>query len=147
MNFPKVEHAKNKMQKKDLPQDPSVLDKFTRDVVYVTDEKGNYTTGLSRGWEVKATALNLAWEDIEQRINDAKEKIKNGEASPVLFFMELRLMDIPTLAAYTGFWGWQVKRHMKPSVFKNLSDKKLLKYAEVFEVSVDDLKNLRVNSG
>ncbi len=134
------------MQKKDLPQDPSVLDKFTRDVVYVTDENGNYTTGLSRGWEVKATALNLAWEDIEQRINDAKEKVIKGEVSPVLFFMELRLMDIPTLAAYTGFWKWQINRHLKPEVFKTLSEKKLLKYADVFEVSIGDLKNLKTNA-
>lgn len=135
------------MKIKDLPQDPSILDKFTKDVVYGEDESGNYTTGLSRGWKVKADALNIAWEDIEQRINEAKQKFNNGEASPVLFFMELRLMDMTTIAAYTGFWKWQVKRHIQPKVFKNLSDKKIRKYAEVFEVSVDDLKNLKANAG
>jgi len=133
------------VKKTELPQDPSILDKFTRDVVYVVDENGNYTTGLSRGWEVKATALNLAWSDIEQRINDAKHKVQSGEASPVLFFMELRLMDPSIVAAYTGFWKWQVMRHIKPGVFKNLPEKKLKKYAEVFDVSVDDLKNLKGN--
>ncbi len=134
------------MQKKNLPQDPSVLDKFTKDLVYVVDESGNYTTGLSRGWEVKATALNLAWEDIEQRILDAKRKVMSGEASPILFFTELRLMDVSILAAYTGFWKWQVRRHMKPSVFKKLSDQKLAKYATVFEISIDDLKNMRAGA-
>jgi len=132
------------MKTTEVPQDPSALDKFTKDVMYVVDEGGNYTTNLSRGWEVKATALNLAWEDIEQRIAQAKQKVINGEASPVLFFMELRIMDPSIVAAYTGFWKWQVKRHMKPTVFKNLSDKKLQKYAEAFEVSIDDLKNLNV---
>lgn len=132
------------MKIKDLPQDPSVLDKFTKDVVYAEDEKGNYTTGLSRGWEVKADALNIAWEDIEQRINDAKQKVNRGEASPVLFFMELRLMDMPTISAYTGFWQWQVKRHQQPQVFKKLSDKKLKKYADTFEVSIEDLKKLTI---
>jgi len=58
----------------------------------------------------------------------------------------LRLMDPPTLAAYTGFWKWQVMRHMKPAAFKTLSDKKLLKYAEVFEISVEDLKNMKANA-
>jgi hypothetical protein len=135
------------MKKKDLPQDPSVLDKFTKDVVYVVDDSGNYTTGLSRGWEVKANALNLAWEDIELRIAGAKQKVINKEASPVLFFMELRLMDPSIVAAYTGFWKWQVIRHIKPTVFRNLSEKKLRKYAEVFEISVDDLKNWKVNGG
>lgn len=134
------------MKIKDLPQDPSILDKFTKDVVYGEDESGNYTTGLSRGWKVKADALNIAWEDIEQRINEAKQKVNNGEASPVLFFMELRLMDMTTIAAYTGFWKWQIKRHLQPQIFKKLSEKKIRKYAEVFEVSVDDLKNLKTNA-
>ena len=134
------------MKKNELPQDPSVLDKFTKDLVYVVDDSGNYTTGLSRGWEIKATALNIAWDDIEQRITEAKQKVLDGQASPVLFFMELRLMDPGIVAAYTGFWQWQVKRHLKPAVFKKLSDKKLMKYAEVFDVSIDDLKNLRVHA-
>jgi|SRR6185436_7106201 len=133
------------MKIKDLPQDPSVLDKFTKDVVYAQDDAGNYTTGLSRGWNVKADALNAAWEDIEKRIHEAKQKVLNGEASPVLFFMELRLMDMPTIAAYTGFWQWQIKRHIHPGVFKKLSDRKIKKYAEVFEVSIDDLKNLKLH--
>ena len=133
------------MKKEELPQDPSVLDKFTKDLCYVVDESGNYTTGLSRGWEVKAAALDLAWDDIKERIEDARQKALKGEISPLLFFMELRLMDMDTLAGYSGFWKWQIKRHMKPSVFNNLSDKKLQRYAKVFEVSVDDLKNVRGN--
>ncbi len=133
------------MKKEELPQDPSVLDKFTKDLCYVVDESGNYTTGLSRGWEVKAAALDLAWDDIKERIEEAKQKALKGEISPLLFFMELRLMDMDTLAGYSGFWKWQIKRHMKPSVFNNLSDKKLQRYAKVFEVSVDDLKNVRGN--
>lgn len=133
------------MKKEELPQDPSVLDKFTKDLCYVVDESGNYTTGLSRGWEVKAAALDLAWDDIKERIEEARQKALKGEISPLLFFMELRLMDLDTLAGYSGFWKWQIKRHMKPGVFKNLSDKKLERYAKVFEVSVDDLKNVRGN--
>jgi hypothetical protein len=133
------------MKKEELPQDPSVLDKFTKDLCYVVDESGNYTTGLSRGWEVKAAALDLAWDDIKERIEDARQKALKGEISPLLFFMELRLMDLDTLAGYSGFWKWQIKRHMKSSVFNNLSEKKLKRYAKVFEVSVDDLKNVRGN--
>ena len=46
------------MKKSDTPQDPSLLDNFTKDVYYVTDDSGKYITEKSRGWEVKATALN-----------------------------------------------------------------------------------------
>ena len=129
------------MKKEDLPQDPSVLDKFTRDLVYVTDEKGKYTTGKSRGWEVKATALDVAWKDIDHRVAHALQQVKDGAASPVVYFMELRLMEPAIVAAYTGFWAWTVKRHMKPAVFRKLSEKKLQRYASVFEVTVGQLKD------
>jgi hypothetical protein len=129
------------MEKKDIPQDPSPLDKFTKEVCYAVDEQGKYVAGLSRGWQVKADALGITWEEAEARVANAREQIKNGEASPILFYMELHMMDLPIIAAYTGFWQWNIKRHLKPEGFKSLSEKKLQKYAEVFEVSVEELKN------
>jgi len=71
--------------------------------------------------------------------------VLNNEASPVLFFMERRLMDLGIVSAYTGFWKWQIKRHMKPGVFKKLPERKLKKYAEAFNVSVDDFINMNVH--
>lgn len=133
------------MKKEDVPQDLSSLGKITREVCYATDKEGKYTKELSAGWEVKINALDLAWEDIEERVRVAREKVLNNEASQVLFFMEKRLMDMTTITAYTGFWGWQVKRHMKPAVFKKLSDKKIKRYAEAFNVSVEDFINMNVH--
>ena len=129
------------MKKSDIPQDQSKLQGFTREVDYAVDESGKYTAGLSTGWEVKTSALNIAWEDIQKRVEDAKSRVIHGDASPVLFFMELKLMDPGILAAYTGFWQWQVKRHMKAGVFKKLPDKKLQKYADLFEIKLSELKN------
>lgn len=133
------------MKKEDVPQDLGSLGKITREVCYATDKDGKYTTQLSSGWEVKAQALDLAWQDIDQRIATAKQKVLNKEASPLLFFMEYRLMDTSILADYTGFWQWQIKRHLKPEVFDSLSDKKLQKYAEAFNVKVADLKSMNVH--
>src|SRR5947207_16022453 len=106
------------MNKDEIPQDPSALDKFTKEVCYAVDESGKYIAGLSRGWQVKADALGITWEEAEARVANAREKIKNGEASPILFFMELHLMDLPIVAAYTGFWQWNIKRHLKPQGFQ-----------------------------
>src|ERR1700743_318648 len=110
------------MKKEDIPQDNGALNKLTKEVCYVVDESGKYVTGLSSGWEVKSEALNVAWNDIEQKIADAKQKVLNNEASPVLFFMEYRLMDLAVVAAYTGFWKWQVKKHLTPASFNKLTD-------------------------
>jgi hypothetical protein len=133
------------MKKEDVPQDLGALGKITKEICYATDDSGKYTTQLSDGWEIKSTALDTAWQDVEERIATAKQKVLNNEASPILFFMEKVLMDVEILAGYTGFWQWQVKRHLKPDVFQSLSESKLQKYADVFNVSIADLKTMTVN--
>ncbi len=129
------------MKKEDVPQDPSALVGVTRDVCYVKDKDGKYTTDLSIGWDVKKQALDNAWDDIKERVAEAATQVKNGEISPIFYFMEVKLMDITLLSGYTGFWKWTIKRHFKPSVFKNLSDTKLATYAKAFDISVEELKN------
>lgn len=133
------------MKKENVPQDMGALGKITKEVCYATDSSGKYVTELSSGWDVKNGALDVAWKDVEERIAKAKQRVLNGEASPLLFFMEYRLMDIEILAGYSGFWQWQIKRHLKPDVFKKLSDKKLQKYADAFNVRVEDLKTMTVH--
>ena len=133
------------MKKENVPQDMGALGKITKEVCYATDSSGKYVTELSSGWDVKIGALDVAWKDVEERIAKAKQRVLNGEASPLLFFMEYRLMDMEILAGYSGFWQWQVKRHLKPDVFKKLSDKKLQKYADAFNIKVEDLKTMTVH--
>jgi hypothetical protein len=133
------------MKKEEVPQDLSSLGKITREVCYATDAAGKYTTELSQGWDVKISALDAAWQDIGERVEAAKAKVLRGEASPLLYFMELKLMDIKVLAGYTGFWQWQIKRHLQPTIFKKLSARALRRYVEVFEISVADFNSLIVH--
>jgi hypothetical protein len=133
------------MKKEDVPQDLSALGRITKEICYATDESGKYMTELSQGWDIKIMALDAAWQDIENRIETARQKVLNNQASPLLFFIESGLMNIEILAGYTRFWKWQIRRHLKPAIFKNLSHKKLQRYAEVFNVSVDDFKNMNVH--
>ncbi|MBZ4035855.1 hypothetical protein K6T82_13830 [Flavobacterium sp. 17A] len=130
------------MEKDKVPQDQSNLTKNNvKELLYATDENGNYTTTLSTGWEPKTIALSNSIDEINERIADAKQQVLNGEASPIVYFMEINKMDLTILSSYVGFWKWRVKRHFKPSVFATLSDKILQKYADAFEVSINELKN------
>lgn len=130
------------MNKKELPQDKSPLEGISKELCYTVDESGKYTTDLSKGWEVKAAALDVAWDDVKERVNEAREKVLAGEASPILYYMELKLMDLSLLSSYTGFWKWRIKRHMKPGIFQKLSQKKLEKYALAFDISVEELRKV-----
>ncbi|HRD40204.1 MAG TPA: hypothetical protein PLC65_16375 [Bacteroidia bacterium] len=131
------------MKKEEIPQDKSALEKYTRDMLYVKNADGKYTTALSTGWEVKKVALDNAWEDINERVKETALAVKNGEKSPVAYYMELKLMDLTLLSAYTGFWKFNIKRHMKPSVFAKLSDEKLSRYAKAFDITLQELKNFK----
>jgi len=133
------------MKKEDIPHDDGPLTKLTKEMCYAVDESGRYTTELSEGWAVKKEALEVAWTDVETRIASARQKVLDGQASPILYFMELKLMDVSILAAYTGHWTWTVKRHLKPRVFHKLSDKTLQRYADLFECTVQDIKTMHTH--
>lgn len=132
------------MKKEEVPQDNSFLtNSVIRELCYATDEEGNYTTVQSKGWKTKDEALQESIELINERIEEAIRKFRAGEASPLLYFMERARMDVPLLAAYVNKWKWTVKRHFKPSVFKSLPDKVLQQYADIFDITLDELKNFR----
>ena len=134
------------MKKEEVPQDKGNLSKSNmKELVYATDEKGNYTTALSTGWEPKTIALSNAIDEINERIAIAKQQVKKGELSPIVYFMELSKMDIGVLSSYVGMWQWRVKRHSKPTVFAKLSDNILQKYAETFNISVHELRNFKTD--
>ena len=131
------------MKKDEVPQDKSnLVSANIKEMVYAVDEKGKYTTTLSTGWDPKTIALDNAIKDIEERVANAKEKVLNNQTSTIEYYMELHKMDIPVLASYVGFWQWRVKRHFKPKVFEKLNEKILQKYADVFEISLNKLKNI-----
>lgn len=130
------------MKKEEVPQDKGNLsNKNMKELVYATDEKGNYTTALSTGWEPKTIALSNSIEEISERVAIAKAQVENNKVSPIVYFMEYSRMDIGILSSYVGMWQWRVKRHFKPKVFAKLSDKILQKYAEAFDISIDELRN------
>lgn len=131
------------MKKSEVPQDKSNLESANlRELCYAVDENGEYTTAHTTGWDPKTIALNNAIEEINQRVEEAKNRVLNNQTSPIEYYMELHKMDLPILASYVGLWKWRVKRHFKPKVFNKLSTKLLQKYADVFEISIDQLKNI-----
>ena len=132
------------MKKEEVPQDKSNLSKNNiRELCYATDANGEYTTVLSEGWEPKTIALANSIQDIQERIEQAKNEVQSGKISPIVYFMESNRMDLATLSNYVGMWKWRVKRHFKPTVFAKLSNKVLTKYAVVFEITPEELKNFK----
>jgi hypothetical protein len=131
------------MKAKEVPQDDADMmrGKF-REPVYSVDEKGNYVTVRSVGWDPKNAVMQQAWDNINEKVEEVRQKVLEGELSPIAFYMEKQIMDTSLLSKYLNIWHWKVKRHLKPKYFNHLSDDLLSRYAEVFDITVEELKNI-----
>jgi hypothetical protein len=130
------------MNVNEVPQDPKNFKEGgkMRKLVYAVDIEGNYTGVNSVGWDAENEALKQAWDAVDETLADTEEKVRNGKLSPIAYFMQKNLMDVSLLCRYIGKWKWQVRRHMKPGVFKKLDAKLLQAYAGIFNVTVEELK-------
>jgi hypothetical protein len=131
------------MKKKDVPQDEGLSEGLFEDICYALDENGNYTVVPTTGWQPKTDAMLQAWEVIHEKVEEIRERILSGELSPVAYYMEKNLMDVKLLADYTGLPKRKVRKHLKPDHFKKLDNEILLRYAETFGISLDELCNFR----
>ncbi|MBQ4821335.1 hypothetical protein [Aquimarina sp. MMG016] len=133
------------MKKEEVPQDQSSFSHTNmKEVVYAVDKEGKYGKALSSGWEAKTMALNESLELIEEKVLETVQKIKQGELSPIAYYMEVQRMDPVVLSGYVGMWQWRVKRHLKAKVFNRLRERTLQKYADAFEITLSELKNPKI---
>jgi hypothetical protein len=130
------------MNKNDVPQDNSRTYSGHRKVIYATDEKGSYERVESSGWEAEEFATVMAVEQLEEQAQDALARVHQGLSAPLEYHMYNKRLDIPQLAQVTGLFQWQVKRHLKPTVFTKLSHSKLQRYADALGLSITALQSV-----
>lgn len=130
------------MKKQDVPQDNSKSYQGQNKLVYAVDDSGHYQGVKSSGWEVESFATQLAVDDLNQQTSDALQQALQNEVSPLAYHMLARRFDIPTLAGASGFFQWQIKRHLRPAIFNKLSDKKINRYCDALKISRDTLFTL-----
>lgn len=129
------------MKAKDVPQDPSFYRGGVR-ACYAVGEDGRYVVATSRGFEAETAATALAMEELAERREEARRRVLAGEASPLAWHMERRLMTVPLLAAHAGIARWRVRRHLKPDVFSRLPAATLERYARALGIDAAALSRL-----
>lgn len=130
------------MKVKDVPQDKDENYEGHSKIRYGRSDDGSFEPVKSSGDIIEKEATACAWDDIKDHVRQTYEMVKRGELSPLAFQMEKELLEPQLLAANVGLYTWRVKRHLKPQVFKKLNQKILKKYADYFEMSVEDLKTI-----
>ncbi|MDR0762080.1 MAG: hypothetical protein LBF13_03390 [Campylobacteraceae bacterium] len=127
------------MKIKDIPQEANKTFEGAKKALYAQDDNGEYKIAASTGWKVEELATLTAIEELKEQENAAFKEYIEGKLSPLPYYMHKRRMDLPTLACTVGMFKWRIKRHFKPSVFKKLSNKILMRYAEALDIKVEDL--------
>lgn len=121
-----------------IPQDDSKTYSGHQKVIYAT-QNGNYKTGTSTGWQDEAYATEQAVADLDAQTAKALAQVKNGERSPLYYYMYRYRHDETSLAQSAGVFKWQLHRHFRPEVFAKLPEKTLAKYAQAFQIDIKTL--------
>jgi hypothetical protein len=109
---------------------------------YTFEKDGRYTNHIGFDYIREEEALTYdALKIVNERIEEARQKALQGKLSPIVYYMEKTWMDPMTLSRFVGRSVFIVKRHFKPKNFAKLKPEMLQKYADAFEIPVEDLKN------
>jgi hypothetical protein len=130
------------MKQEEVPQENNKTLAGVKKAVYATNEKGDYGTIASKGWEVEEIVTSQAVEEFQRLANDALEKAQKSEASVLAYHMFNNRMDLALLSQTTGFFKWTIKRDFKTSKFNKMSNERALIYAEVMGISIDELRSI-----
>lgn len=117
---------------------------YNRELFYHFDKEKGFTQSVNYQNPNNQIIIKQSWDVAEERLEEIRMMVVSGKLSPIAYHMERILMEVPMLADYMGIAKWRVKRHLKPDVFRSLSQKLLDKYAAVFEIPVSDLKNFNI---
>ena len=130
------------MKQDEVPQDRAKAFGGRSKALYALDENGKYRIVPSSGWEAEEIVLDQAIAEYEAAAADALARARAGRASPLEFHMCRCRMDVVLLAQSTGFFKWQVRRHLRAAGFRALSAAKKQRYADALGLDVATLEKL-----
>ncbi len=131
------------MEKEKVPQDDAnIFEGKSKMLKYAVDESGSYTRVSSVGWEPENIVLSQAWEDINEKAEEVRQKVKAGLLSPLAYHMEKKMLNVSMLGEYVGYSSFRVRLHMRPWFFKRLSIDQLNRYAQALQVTAEELRSV-----
>ncbi len=130
------------MKSSQVPQEKISTYGGHKKAIYATGVHGRYTRVASSGWRVEEAATRQALEEFARLAVSARRQVEEGKASPLLFHMYDRRMDLQTLSQATGLFKWRIKRHFSPRVFSRLSPKLLDRYGDALGMEPEQLRTL-----
>lgn len=130
------------MKKEEVPQDNSRTYSGHKKVIYATNNDGAYEKVKSSGWETEEFVTLMAVSNLQSFAVEAYKRAITGKSATLEFHMYNNRLDIVGLSQATGFFKWQIKRHLNPKTFSKLSNTKLEKYCDALGLTIIELQTL-----
>ena len=105
-------------------------------IMYEHDEDGKLKEH-SRRSEME-DQIETYYEQRKLEMERLKRQVLDAEISPIALCMAYQQMTLPDLSARAKLSKRQVKRHLTPTGFRELTVELLQRYARVFDVAVAD---------
>jgi hypothetical protein len=107
-------------------------------VLYVEKKNGSYGP-LKTGSYITKNYLDDYWLKRENLEKEYLGKVKNGEISPIAFYMILEELTPSELAARVKIPVRKVKKHLQPGHFGDMTVEELGRYSDVFNIPLVNL--------
>ncbi|MBU3014471.1 hypothetical protein KO488_06845 [Poseidonibacter lekithochrous] len=130
------------MKEIEVPKEENVTLNGMQKVMYTKDSSGDFIRE-NYGSNIEEFATRTAVDEYELLEKESLDNISKGISSPISFFMYKNRMDLPTLSSMVGMFQFRVKRHLQMKHFKKLNEKVLSRYAEVFSIKIEELRDFR----
>jgi len=105
-------------------------------IMYEPDEQGRLSE-QSRRSEMEEQ-IETYYEQRRLEMERLKAQVVNGEISPIALCMTYQQMTLPDLASRAKLSKRQVKRHLTPEGFREVTVELLQRYARIFDLAVAD---------
>jgi hypothetical protein len=125
-----------------LPQEGNATLAGQRKAMYARAADGRIVLAPSRGWEVEEIVTTQAVDAMVALAQAARERVLQGTAAPLEYWMYACRMDVALLAQTSGYWQWQVRRHLRPAPFARLSARQLQRYATALGMTAEAIGRL-----
>jgi len=130
------------MKVKEVPQDGKSWLKTTM-VYYAENDEGKYEAVPSTGWDLRYYAGYNLQKEFRELTEQARERVKKNETSPLEYFMYNAYMDPDGLAQFSEIPRRKVKKHLTPKGFEKIDDATLARYAHIMHTDVETIKNFK----
>ena len=83
------------MKTNEVPQDDADMMRGKwKDPIYTIDEDGKYITSYSLGWDAKNAVMQQAWDNINEQVEQVRQRVLEGELSPIAYYMEKKWLNV-----------------------------------------------------